>query len=69
SEEIAAQVDNEVRNIVDEQYEYAKKLLTENKDIMEAIVKVLLEKETLEETEVNEIMENTIASRNNGNEV
>jgi len=64
SEEIAAQVDNEVRLIVDGQYTLAKNLLTENKDIMEAIVKVLLEKETLEESEVDEIMENTIAHRN-----
>ena len=31
---------------------------------MEAIVKVLLEKETLEESEVDEIMEHTIAHRN-----
>ena len=36
----------------------------DNKDIMEAIVKVLLEKETLEESEVDEIMEETIAKRN-----
>ena len=64
SEEIAAKVDIEVKNIVDEQYELAKKLLTENKDVMEAIVKVLLEKETLEESEVDEIMANTIAHRN-----
>ena len=64
SEEIAAQVDAEVKNIVDTQYELAKKLLTENKDIMEAIVKILLEKETLEESEVDEIMKNTIANRN-----
>ena len=67
-EEVAAQVDAEVKNIVETQYELAKKLLTENKDVMEAIVKVLLEKETLEESEVDEIMKNTIEHRN-GNEV
>ena len=69
SEEVAAQVDAEVKKIVDDQYELAKRLLTENKDVMEAIVKVLLEKETLEETEVDEIMKNTIENRNSGNEV
>jgi len=69
SEEVAAKVDAEVKNIVDTQYELAKKLLTENKDVMEAIVKVLLEKETLEENEVDEIMENTIANRNGNDEV
>ena len=63
SEEIAAQVDTEIKNIVDTQYELAKKLLTENKDVMEAVVKVLLEKETLEEAEVDEIMNSTIAKR------
>ncbi len=63
SEEIAAQVDDEVKRIITEQYEKAKKLLTENRDIMEAIVKVLLEKETLEEAEVDEIIEQTKKNR------
>ncbi len=63
SEEIAAQVDEEVKRIITEQYEKAKKLLTENRDIMEAIVKVLLEKETLEEAEVDEIIEQTKQNR------
>ena len=63
SEEIAAQVDEEVKRIITEQYEKAKKLLTENRDIMEAIVKVLLEKETLEEAEVDEIIEQTRQNR------
>ncbi len=63
SEEIAAQVDEEVKRIITEQYEKAKKLLTENRDIMEAIVKVLLEKETLEEAEVDEIIKETVNNR------
>ena len=57
SEEIAADIDKEIKKIVDEQYESAKRLLTENKDMLEFISKELLEKETLDEKEFEELME------------
>ncbi len=56
SEEIAHQIDAEIKTIVDEQYGIAKKLLVENKDIMEEMVRVLLEKETLDKDEVDKII-------------
>ncbi len=56
-EEVATAIDREVKRIVDEQYQYAKQVLIENKDMLEAITKVLLEKETLEDKEVFEIMD------------
>jgi len=56
SEEVASTIDQEVKLIITERYEFAKKILVENKDVIEEIVKVLLEKETLDEKEFGEIM-------------
>ena len=63
SEEIAADIDKEIKKIVDEQYENAKRLLTENKDMLEYISKALLEKETLDEKEFEELMEKVQSER------
>ena len=63
SEEIAAEIDKEVKKIVDERYEIAKKLLTENRDMLEYISKNLLERETLDEKEFNELMEKVKSDR------
>ena len=41
---------------VDKQYDLAKQLLTDNKDMLEFIAKQLLEKETLDEKEFEELM-------------
>lgn len=57
SEEVAAMIDREMNNIVEERYSIATKLLTENKDIMAQIVKVLLDKETLDDKEVTAIID------------
>ena len=56
SEEIAADIDREVKKIVDERYNLAKELLLGNRDMLEAISKELLEKETLDEDEFVAIM-------------
>ena len=56
SEQVAFEIDEEMKNIVDEKYEEAKKLLSENRDMLEAISKELLDKETLDATEFDEIM-------------
>ena len=61
SEQVAFEIDEEMKNIVDTKYEEAKKLLNENRDMLEAISKELLDKETLDESEFEEIM-NRIAS-------
>jgi cell division protease FtsH len=57
SEEVASVIDREVKSIIEERYDFATKLLTDNKDILVQLSKVLLEKETLDEKEVDEIME------------
>ncbi len=56
SEEFAAELDREVKKIIDGRYEVAKKLLSENRDLLDAIAKDLLEKETLDNEEVTEII-------------
>ncbi len=56
SEETARVIDSEVRKIVDECYDVAKKVLSENKEKLEALAEKLLEKEVLTETEVKRIV-------------
>lgn len=65
-EEVATIIDREVKRIVDEQYQYAKKLLIDNRDVVDAIVKVLLEKESLDEKEFVDIIDEVKTSRHNG---
>jgi cell division protease FtsH len=57
SEATAQQIDDEVRSLTDEAYSEATRLLTENRDKLEAIAQALLEYETLDGSHVNEIME------------
>ena len=57
SEEVAAEIDNEVQRIVSEQYELAKTLLIDNRDMLDTISHKLLEMETLDEKEFVELME------------
>ena len=45
-----------MKRIVDEKYEEAKRLLSENRDMLEAVSKELLDKETLDASEFDEIM-------------
>lgn len=63
SEEVAAEIDKEVKRIVDERYAIAKELLTSNRDMLEAISKELLDKETLDEKEFVDLMEKVKSER------
>lgn len=56
SEKEAAIIDQEVRDIINVCHEKAKEILTKNKDKIETMVKVLLEKETIYSDEVDMIM-------------
>ena len=64
SEEIAADIDKEVKKIVDERYAIAKDLLFSNRDMLEFISKALLDRETLDEKEFNELMDIVYQKRN-----
>ena len=63
SEQIAFEIDEEMKLIVDEKYEEAKKLLNENRDMLEAISKELLDKETLDASEFDDIMNRVKSER------
>ncbi len=56
SEATQQKVDAEIRSLVDTQYGVAKKLLEGNRDKVEAMVTALLEWETLDADQVNDIM-------------
>ncbi len=56
SDETAKLIDEEVRRLVDESYQRAKKILTENRDILDKLGQALLEYETLTGDEINDIV-------------
>jgi cell division protease FtsH len=56
SENVATMIDEEVKGIISYQYDRVKDLLTKHRPHMDAIVKVLLEKETLDVKEVEAII-------------
>src|SRR5690606_25340102 len=56
SEATMQQVDAEIRRIIDEQYALARKLIEENRDKVEAMAKALLEYETIDADQINDIM-------------
>jgi cell division protease FtsH len=57
SEATMQQVDAEIRRIIDQQYALARKLIEENRDKIEAMAKALLEWETLDSDQINDIMD------------
>ena len=57
SEATMQQVDAEIRRIVDEQYKLARRLIEENRDKIEKMAKALLEWETIDADQINDIME------------
>lgn len=59
SEKTAEEIDDEVKSIVSERYEYAKQLLAEHKDSLVSLAKALLERETLDAVEIEKIIKNS----------
>ena len=57
SEATMQKVDLEIRRIIDEQYGLARKLIEENRDKVEMMAKTLLEWETLDSEQVEDIMQ------------
>jgi cell division protease FtsH len=50
------ELDEEVRRIIDQQYEHARKLIEDNRDKLERVAKSLLEYETLDCAQVKQLM-------------
>ena len=59
SDETAAAIDEEVRNYVDQAYSRAKKVLVENRHILDKLADMLIEKETVEADELQNILANS----------
>ena len=57
SEEVAAEIDKEVRSFMEDAYAATEKLLSDNIDKLHVIAKALMEKETLEEEEINQLVQ------------
>jgi cell division protease FtsH len=57
SEATAEQIDGEVRKLIDDAYQTAKRTLMAHRQTLEVIAKALLEYETLDGVQIKEIME------------
>lgn len=57
SEKTAIDIDEEVKKIVLEAYEVTKNLLSENRDTLEALKNALLERETLDATDIDSLVQ------------
>ncbi len=57
SEATMQQVDKEIRRIIDQQYALARKLIEDNRDKIEVMAKALLEWETIDAEQIDDIME------------
>jgi cell division protease FtsH len=57
SDDTAKSIDDEVRIIIDRNYERARKILTENMDIMHAMKDALMKYETIDAGQIDDLME------------
>jgi len=60
SEEVASEIDEEVRRIISDNYQRAKDILLTNKAKLIKISNILIEKETLDSAEIDRLMEEPI---------
>lgn len=63
SEKTAIDIDEEIKKIVIEAYDTSKKLVTENLDLLEALAKSLLEKETMDGAEIDALIQDATSKR------
>ena len=63
SEKTAVDIDEEVKRIILDAYGTAKSLLTENQDLLEMLAKELLEKETLDGSEIDALIQEAESKR------
>ncbi len=53
SSQVAYEIDQEMRKIIDKSYQKTKKIISENTDLLDLIAKTLLEKETITKEEID----------------
>ena len=56
SESVATRIDEEVSSFIDRAYKTAMKIVKEKRNALNKIASVLIEKETIEQTEFEELM-------------
>jgi cell division protease FtsH len=56
SEETAAAIDDEVRNLVDQAYRRAKSVLNDNRSVLDTLAEMLVERETVDSEELQELL-------------
>ena len=67
SEEVACEIDKEVRKYIEDAYEECRKIITENIDKLHLIAQALIERETLNAAELEELMtKGTITDKADG---
>jgi cell division protease FtsH len=57
SEGTAHAIDEEIRSVIDRNYERSEKILNENEDILHAMAKALIKYETIDKYQINDLME------------
>ena len=60
SDSVAYEIDKEVQRIVDEQYARTKRILTENRDLLDLIANTLMTKETLNAQEIEHLRDHGV---------
>ncbi len=63
SDEVAAKIDSEVRQIIDRAYDRAKDVLTTHRAVLDKLADVLIEKETIESEEFESLFEGVVPPR------
>ncbi len=58
SEETAAAIDDEVRNLVEQAYGRAKEVLVSNREVLDKLSQILIEKETVDADELQDLLAN-----------
>ncbi len=66
SEEIALKIDSEVKRLVTENYERAKRMLRDNMAALKALAEALLEKEVLEAAAIDQIIQGAVSQEPQG---
>src|SRR5881409_1835053 len=66
SEDIALKIDTEVKRLVTENYDRAKRMLRENMAALKALAEALLEKEVLEAGEIDQIIQGALSQEPQG---
>ena len=66
SDEVAAKIDAEVREIIDRAYSRAKEALISHRDVLDRLAALLVEKETIESEEFEALFEGVLPPRSGG---